>query len=212
MPWLPLFVDEKDAPSLIRRLSEDSEIAFLLPNGPRCWKAEAIAVNLKDGRYSIWHVPGGPLPLLKNNGTTEWISNPWHGWREESPGADPSHPYFGPGHPSVIWLNLYSRHRPYTAMERSQLPMLNSQWAGDIDRLALTSFEWIGNRYGPKSTHRWWRRLNYWVSKTAVELLAGDEKFWAFPSALDKLKSGMDYYANGFDLTAALRSLGSAPI
>lgn len=36
--------------------------------------------------------------------------------------------------------------------------------------------------------------------------IAPDPGFWAFPSALQKLKGGMGYYSRNFDLDGAIRN------
>jgi hypothetical protein len=42
------------------------------------------------------------------------------------------------------------------------------------------------------------------MDRNAVKLRAGVNS-WAFPSALEKLKSGMQYYSRNFDLDDAIR-------
>ena len=206
MGWLPLFVDETDLAVLLDWLNAEPDIAFVLADGPRRWKAVATVNRLKDGRHALWHVAGAPLPLLRESGRAGVIADPWSGWEEQRTGFDPTTPYFGPGHTSIFWLNLHARHRPSSAKEsrNTGVPLL-----GVKDLLSLTSVEWIGNHYrkAPPQSHRWWRHLKTWVSQSATKLTAGRHKFWAFPSALAKLRGGMEYYANGFDLSASLRSL-----
>jgi len=46
--------------------------------------------------------------------------------------------------------------------------------------------------------------MRVWMDRNAVKLRAG-VNFWAFPSALEKLKSGMQYYSRNFDLDDAIR-------
>jgi hypothetical protein len=82
------------------------------------------------------------------------------------------------------------------------------------DLLELSGIDWIGDHFAPIGLgasplgKKWWRRLKRWVSDSATRLPTGRVSFWAFPSALEKLKSGMRYYANCFDLSAALRDVG----
>lgn len=64
MPWLPMYLTESDAPVLIDLLVADPQIAFLLPNGPKQWRAvESISAE-GINKIGLWHVPSGPLPLL----------------------------------------------------------------------------------------------------------------------------------------------------
>jgi hypothetical protein len=208
MPWIPVFLDENDARELIRWLNDEPDIAFIINDGPNRWKAVHTVDRLPDGRYGLWQHTGESLPLLRQSGLDEAIENPWGGWQEDRTGTDPTVPYFGASHPSVFWLELRTRHRPYSTVERENLPMLCLWWTGKKDILALSGFEWIGNRHrkAPQSTHRCWRRLKGWVGRSSNKLTARRTSFWAFPSALAKLRSGMDYYANGFDLGESLRT------
>jgi hypothetical protein len=172
------------------------------------WKAVRSVAGLKDGRHSLWHIPAGPLPLLTIVGRTEVIPDPWGGWVEQSPGADPTTPYFGPGHVAEIRLELRTRHRPYTEAEKASLPMLVSTWDREEDVLVGSSFGWIGGRRRPATqpTWRWWNRLKAWIKRAATDIGHGRHHFWAFPSALRKLKGGMAYDAWGWDLTNGIRT------
>lgn len=82
MGWLPIFVDEPDAKLLIDWLNQEDEIAFLMSVGRGKWKAESSVADLKDGEYSLWHIPSGPLPLGYSNYDQRIIANPWQGWTE----------------------------------------------------------------------------------------------------------------------------------
>jgi hypothetical protein len=220
MPFLSLFVDEQDAEILLRWLSEEKDIAFIVPTGPKQWKAVSCVSELKDGNYSLWHVPSGPLPLLGTDNPSEIIANPWSGWTELVTGREPSKPYFGPGHPAEIRLSLFTRHQPYSQQERNELTVLNGSLLGDKDLLMCSDFQWISNRYqvASQQTHQWWRRLKRWVARKAFRLrpysTASDHferwSFWAFPSAYWKLKNGMEYYARGWDLKELHEAEGKA--
>ena len=172
------------------------------------WKAVGSVEGLKDGNHSLWHVPAGPLPLLLQDGPDRVIPDPWEGWTEQRPGADPTTPYFGAAHPAVIHLELWARHRPYTEEEKGSLPLLDSHWDGDQDLLVASDFGWIGGWNGrpPAQTRRWWNRLKAWFGRTATPLADGRVTFWAFPSALRKLKGGMAYYCRGFELSESIRA------
>src|SRR5690349_18289182 len=99
--WLPLYMVEEDVPLLHTRLNEDPEIAFILREGPDRWRATRQVDDLC-GKMMLWHIPGGPLPLLHYQGDDSLIEDPFAGWREERPGLDNSVPYFGPYSPSSL--------------------------------------------------------------------------------------------------------------
>jgi hypothetical protein len=230
MPALRFFADDQDLPTLLHHLNADPDIAFIVSDGPnraaelRRWKAVRSVATLPDGHHSLWHVPGGPLPLAParcSGGMTRtgWqnlptIPNPWAGWIEQRPGAIETQPFFCNGL-SEIRLDLWTRHRPYSQHERTTLPMLNGYWIRSDDYLVVSDFQWIGSHFGPiglpapAQTHDWWNRLRQWFRRTAVRITDGRRRgtvFWAFPSALEKLKDGMEYYAFNFNLDASIRS------
>jgi hypothetical protein len=185
MPWLPIYATEEDLKELLNRLSAEEELAFLVSNGQRKWKAVKALNYETDQRFCLWHVPSGRLPLLqlgkKDNGVVE---DPWIGWTEERTGANSSSPYFGAGHPGIIWLNARANSR---------------RIEGGI---GLSSFEWIGNRYSrigsaaPETTEKYWKRLGRLVKKEAARIPRSgswdgpSEEIWALPHALRSIKSG----------------------
>jgi hypothetical protein len=89
MPWLPIYAAEEDMRWLFDTLSVEPEIAFLLSAGEKRWTATKKKEFVRDGRVGLWHVPSGPLPLLREKGRPEGIvDDPWAGWTEERTGAD----------------------------------------------------------------------------------------------------------------------------
>lgn len=186
MPWLPMYLTESDAAALIDQLALDPEIAFLVSDGPRRWRAVNDIRFKGDERIALWHVPSGPLPLLlSTHGEADrQVQDPWKGWTEERTGRDPSTPYFGAGHPGIVWLNLRTK---------------------GIDRdscCGMSSFEWIGNRYrvlgcaAEPSTDNWWKSLRRRVKKTSQKVprqgLSGSlpPEVFAFTSAYGLLEAG----------------------
>jgi hypothetical protein len=167
------------------------------------WKAVHKVGSLADGEHCLWHVPGGSLPLLAENNAETAIADAWSGWTEKRPGADPTVPYFGPGHHAMIRLSLTTRHRPYTEEEKNSLPVLNSYWDGENDLLVVSDFQWIAGHYAPppSATLRWWKRLWSWLDSSAVRISPPPQIIWAFPSALEKLRSGMAYEARGREVS-----------
>lgn len=186
MPWLPLYATEEDLQNVFSWLSGEEELAFLLNDGPRSWRAHSRCRYTGDARYCLWHVAGGPLPLLGQRGSAPRIvGDPWNGWTEIRTGADPTTPYFGPGHPGIIWLNARARSK--------RKP----------NGVGLSSFEWIGNRYrtigsaATPQTERLWKRLGRSIKKGARQIPregpcdGPHPEIWALPGALAAIISGI---------------------
>jgi hypothetical protein len=179
---------------------------------PRRWKAVRTVDALADGLQSLWHVPAGPLPLIevkKDAGTMSLIGpnspplypaipDPWSGWT----GTDG----FGPGCHPWIRLDLWTRHKPYTEQERQTLNVLNTFWADNDDMLVVSDLQWTGGHFrpAPPQTQRWWNRMKGWIDRNAIRLRS-NPSFWAFPSALRKLKGGMQYYSRNYNLDENIR-------
>lgn len=155
MPWLPMYIAEQDAALVMEALSGDRDIAFLIPDGLKRWRAVESLAPKGSGRVGLWHVPSGPLPLLPAapGAPVGYVPDPWAGWEEQRTGADPTTPYFGAGHPGVVWLNLHLEGR-------------------DRDSCCgFSSFEWIGTHYrligngALESTEAWWKALRRRIAK-----------------------------------------------
>jgi len=186
MPWLPIYADQVDFANILDWLNATDQLAFLLSEGPRRWRAVSHLDALSSSRVCLWHVPSGPLPLLHPNPSREvsLIIDPWSGWKELRTGANSSTPFFGAGHPGVIWLN----HRP--------ISLRNSGGIG------LSSYEWIGNHYrmigspATPATESFWKLLRKWTQKQSTRIpregsLDGPRpEIYVFPSALRAFKSG----------------------
>jgi hypothetical protein len=191
--------------SLQGTAGEGAQVSFygLIDNGYRQrWKAVPMVLGLADGEHALWHVPAGSLPLLNEGGSQKEIPDPWTGWVEQRSGADPTVPYFGAGHHAAIRLSLWTRHRSYTNQEKVALSVVNSFWDREEDMLVVSDFQWIGGRYGPPppETRRWWSRLRAWLDRAATRVADPPQILWAFPSARQKLESGMAYYARGWQV------------
>ena len=180
MPWLPMYASEKDYQLLLEYLNESDEIAFIVSDGPRRWKAVHTIEAMSHGRYALWHLPAGPLPLMRRGQEIkETIADPFSGWEEAERGGNLSVPWFGPGPVGILWLNIRAG-----AHTNSGEPLVG-----------MSSFEWIGNHYriigspADPSTERFWKALKRWVKKRAVYVPRGgpsvDSKpeIWAFPEA-----------------------------
>ncbi|NYH15960.1 hypothetical protein [Paraburkholderia bryophila] len=110
MPWLPFYACFEDIARLESFLNQSSDVAMIQPAGAGRWRAHR-PVHLQTGRNCLWYVPSGPLPLIpvRHGDCRGVIDDPWTGWTEQRQGADPKQPFFGPGHPGVLWLNLHER-------------------------------------------------------------------------------------------------------
>jgi hypothetical protein len=188
MPWLPIYAAEKDYSEILEHLNQSNEIAFIVSIGAGKWVAVDSIKEFNPGRHCIWHVPSGPLPLFKGvDEKSEQIINPFDGWKEIKAGANSSTPYFGAGHPGVIWLNVRSH----------QTDKLSG-----IITIGLSSFEWIGNHYkaigspANPETEKFWKSLGRWVKKQAIKVPRGgpeqntQPEIWAFSNAISIFESG----------------------
>ena len=178
------------------------------------WKAVRTVDALRDGLNSLWHVPAGSLPLIKVDLGPQplvvqfpSIPDPWAGW------SGP--PSFGPGCHAWIRLELWTRHRPYTERERASLYEKNFFWLKDHDMLVVSDLQWTGGHFrpAPLQTQRWWNRMKGWLERTAVRLHR-NPSFLAFPSALQKLKNGMQVgrMSSSINSIPSLRLIGLAEL
>jgi hypothetical protein len=163
------------------------------------WRTVRPVDGLKDGEHTLWHIPAGPLVSGPGPGRERHpIPDPWLGWSSERPVCAPN---LMPA--ATIRLNLVTRYAAYTAQERATLRSLVSYWI-KRDLLVASDFQWTG---GSLQTARWVASLEDWFSRNAVRLHddRGVQDFWAFPSALQRLKSGLPYDARNFDLDQSIR-------
>lgn len=169
------------------------------------WRALRPVDGLRDGKHILWHISAGPLLVSDDGpGRRGWRPDPWVGWTSERPVCEPN---LMPA--ATIQLKLATRYAAYTPEERTTLRPLISYWTKGA-RLVASDFQWSGASLRPGGslqTARWAADLKDWFSRNAVGLRARDstEIFWAFPSALQRLKSGLPYDARGFDLDESIR-------
>lgn len=171
----------------------------------RRWQAVRHVDGLRDGEHILWHIPAGPL--VRDDGPrSEFrpVPDPWAGWTSERPLCGPNILAA-----ATIRLNLVTRYAAYSPDERATLRPLISYWI-DRDLLVASDFQWTGASLQPDGslqTARWAADLKRWFSRNAVGLRGRDstEVFWAFPSALRRLKAGLRYDARGFDLDESIR-------
>lgn len=185
MPWLPMYISRPDTSLLMELLLHDPDIAFLVPDGSKRWRAAKEMDAQRNERVGLWHVPSGPLPLLPpvHGDPIQQIHDPWLGWEEERTGADPNTPFFA-AHTGVFWLNLHVEGK-----DRGSC-------------CGLSSFEWVGNYYkiigkgSQPSTEDWWKslrrrilRMTHKVPRQSFSSSLPKEIF-AFPHAYSLLKEG----------------------
>lgn len=187
MPWLPIYASESDMRDVFSLLNSAEEISFLIGDGPGKWIASKKQDYAGDSRYCIWHIPSGSLPLLRQNGQDNGIvPDPWRGWHEELQGADPTTPFFGAGHPGIIWLNA----RVHSKRKK--------------DGIGLSSFEWIGNHYRTigngalETTEKFWKKLGRMIKRGASRIPRNGSwdgpraEIWALSEALSKIQQGTE--------------------
>ncbi len=177
-------MNQSDLRALVSWLNNESDIAFIVSDGHKKWKAVHAVESPCDQRYCLWHSASGPLSLPRKFLPDGTVRDPWKGWKEKLTGADPTCPYFGVEHPWIYWLSAKT--------ESDREP----------NALGLSAFGWIGNRYGaignpaPPKTKKWWERLKRWVKKQAVQIpregpIDGSKaEIWAMPGALEEIKGG----------------------
>jgi hypothetical protein len=170
------------------------------------WRAVRPVDSLDDGEHVLWHIAAGPLVNSDGFLRSELrpIPDPWSGWTSERPLCMPNlMPH------ATIRLKLTTRTTAYTAQERATLHSLNAHWLkGDL--MVVSGFQWSAASLEPGGglkTVKWVAGLEDWLSRNAVALhdRGNIDVFWAFPSALKRLKAGMPYYSRGFELDEAIR-------
>ena len=170
------------------------------------WRAVRPVDGLKDGEHILWHISAGPL--VSDGRELRPIPDPWVGWTSQRPVCRPN---LMPA--ATIRLTLVTRYAAYTPEERTTLRLLNAYWIkGDL--LVASDFQWSGASLHPGAslqTARWVTNLEDWFSRNAVGLHAVgidgrrlNQVFWAFPSALQRLKSGLRYDSRNFDLDESI--------
>lgn len=177
MPHIAVYYEDSEIELLLNRLNEDEEVAWIVSNGPRRWKAQKSIDWLQAKQYAIWHIPSGALPLDWEKSSlfvNTFVEDPREGWTEKRRGSDSSIPYFGAGHPGVFWID-------HTLTRLSlQLP----------DSVKQVNLSWIGSHYSivHPFTQKWWQRMQRWVRKTATldKTLVGS--VLAFPLAYQTMK------------------------
>ena len=175
-------MNKQDEMELLNLLNSEEQIAFLISDGQKRWKAVKSISEFPNDNITLWHIESGNLPLLTKSGKDEWIENPWNGWTEKRTGSNPKNPYFGPGWPGVIHLNINTDYD---------------------DEIGISSFEWIGNHYSiigisaSDSTKKFWSRLKRKIAKISTKLPRADfegakNEIYTFKNALLEIRNGKE--------------------
>ncbi|HEX8236610.1 MAG TPA: hypothetical protein VF600_11700 [Abditibacteriaceae bacterium] len=120
--------------------------------------------------------------------------------------------------PEGIHLELHTKHELYAQGKMVDAVLVERQGIYEENTLGLSTFGWTGDHYQMPSlqTQEWWDTLKQWIESEAKPLATFPEEmddgrvhetggFYAFPSAYEALKNGMNYYAYGWDVSDGLR-------
>jgi len=176
MPSVLIYALTPDLRTVVDHLNDDSDIAFIISDGPGRWRAVDHVTDLSAGQHALWLRAHGPLPLVPESplDPVAPIADPMAGWNERASASSPGVPFFG-SDPSVVWL---------------QVPQFSEQ-----PKVPMSAFGWMGDRYrtaGPPANPEatvWWRQLKQWI-RTRTELVkrggptgVGPKDVAAFPEA-----------------------------
>lgn len=183
MPWFPFYASTSDLLLLQDMLTSEADLALLVPVEGDLWRATLDFALSQDGRFALWHVPSGPLPLMPDSvgEAIGVIENPFAGWRHLR-FAD-GQPFFG-NPPGVLWLELHVQAKQ------------------PANSLGMSCFEWVGNYFAglgdaaPEVTRKRWAKLRGRFSKLAPRVPRGaidrerKREVFALPGALEMLRAG----------------------
>jgi hypothetical protein len=148
MPALCFYALDADYSTLLDRLNEDPELAFISSRWGGRWIVERTADRIADGDTSLWHLPAGPLharvrPVTLGDVRVRGpeIAAPWDGWSADTIPCEQG--------PETFRLVVHREMWP-----DDRLPLASLQWSGD------RSAE-LGRKAAPE-THRWWKRMERW--------------------------------------------------
>ena len=204
MPWLSMYLVDRDVKSLCATLNDDPEIALIVPDGPRRWRAQRPVPKLADGQHALWHIPSGPIELesTRPKGKPAVVRDPFKGWATRAPEVEHGAPWFGPGPLGIIFLTVRRKAGPAS---RTFTPMFRGAWTAPANRvIGRSDFYWVGDHFGtvskryraPQVTRIWWQSLRRRVAKLAVQVPSegpldrGTKSIWAFPGAVERIRHG----------------------
>jgi|AGTN01.2.fsa_nt_gi hypothetical protein len=182
MPYLGCYLAGDDEKIILNFLNESDEIAFVVPAGRvRRWKTVSTIPELSHGEQSLWHKPGGPLPLFQGAfDPAESILDPENGFWSQSV----DRPTFGGSDTNVIFLHFR--------------PVIVDKVTGEIT-LNVSDFSWVGNYFSisghpaPAATEKWWKQLRRFVKKHAIKVKREcyPDGAFAFPDAQRLIAKGV---------------------
>ncbi len=171
MATIPFYATSEDIKDIIKYINDQEDLAYIVADGPNKWIAKNTVDILEATEHFIWHIPSGPLPLLREVGQDPLtIDEPFKGWTQLRNTGNLSLPYFGPGHPGVFQMDLYNHKSPV-------------QPEADYTNLSRHSLGWIGNHYkilgnGAKEiTEKRWKSLRKWVQKQSKKVPYGGPNY-----------------------------------
>ena len=185
MPWIPFYASTSDLPLVQEMATADADLALLAPVKDDHWRATLDFTLTQDGRFPLWHVPSGPLPLMPDSvgDAIGVIDDPFAGWRHLRFGD--GRPFFG-NPPGLLWLELH----------------VQAKQPGNS--LGMSSFEWIGNYFAglgdvaPEVTRKRWAKLRSRFSRLGPRVPRGaidrgrKPEVFALPGALEMLSAGAE--------------------
>ena len=183
--WLGLYVEQTDVPLLLERLNEDPEMPSSC-RGSRSLEGALWRTDDLLGKTMLWHVPGGPLPLLSPSGHDSVIEDPTpRGGRNSIlAGLDRALLRSWDGPAPCCWNSTREVERAFAA---DIIPLSGLSWHG---RTSLKT--------PPPSTRRWWSRFRGWIRRQATRVTrsgpvdGAHPDIWAMPGALQAIQTGME--------------------
>lgn len=190
-----MYLGRDDLEVVMSWLNQERAIAFIVADGARRWKAVDAVADPDDGRYCLWHIESGPLPLLREADQPLVVNDPWAGWKGLRTGVDATAPYFGPGAPNIFWLE--ARADPWTSgrVPPGKLgPPADTGLRSIQESYHYSSFHWIGRRYRepPPEATKWWARLRRWIKKQSVRIPTDGDNVYALPQAKSRFDAEVE--------------------
>lgn len=211
---IKFYATRDDLLPLLNRLNEDSEIAFLMPDGDTRWKAVQQISTFREGKHYLWHLPSGPLyyerpPHLPSQLREMYksIPDPWTGWDDQllpERYQETLNPIYM-GAYWKGWIQVPSRTKE-DVLVKPNLPITPSILIFTIQHGTYSVdealpfehdifwranyFRLIGSPAHPE-TEKWWARFKRWFTKQTTRIIqvSYTPKPYAFPNAYRKINT-----------------------